>query len=93
MRYMAPLMERIAKGEIDPSFVITHRLRLDDAPNAYEMFRAQARRLHQGGDEALTLSREKGEGRILLLFPCTFFSLIPYPLSLDTRPLVVRPLT
>ncbi|MEJ7602078.1 MAG: hypothetical protein WKG01_29545, partial [Kofleriaceae bacterium] len=24
-RYMEPLMERIQKGEIDPSFVITHR--------------------------------------------------------------------
>jgi threonine dehydrogenase-like Zn-dependent dehydrogenase len=41
MRYMAPLLDRIAKGEIDPSFVITHRLRLDDAPNAYKMFRAK----------------------------------------------------
>jgi threonine dehydrogenase-like Zn-dependent dehydrogenase len=41
MRYMGPLMDRVAKGEIDPSFVITHRLRLDDAPNAYKMFRAK----------------------------------------------------
>jgi threonine dehydrogenase-like Zn-dependent dehydrogenase len=39
MRYMAPLLDRITRGEIDPSFVITHRLRLDDAPRAYEMFR------------------------------------------------------
>jgi threonine dehydrogenase-like Zn-dependent dehydrogenase len=39
MRYMAPLLERITRGEIDPSFVITHRLRLDDAPRAYKMFR------------------------------------------------------
>jgi threonine dehydrogenase-like Zn-dependent dehydrogenase len=39
MRYMAPLLDRITRGEIDPSFVITHRLRLDDAPQAYEMFR------------------------------------------------------
>ncbi|MBW3671607.1 MAG: acryloyl-CoA reductase, partial [Acidobacteria bacterium] len=31
--------ERITRGEIDPSFVITHRLRLDDAPHAYRMFR------------------------------------------------------
>jgi threonine dehydrogenase-like Zn-dependent dehydrogenase len=36
---MAPLIDRIARGEIDPSFVITHRLRLDDAPEAYRMFR------------------------------------------------------
>ncbi|HEY1216335.1 MAG TPA: zinc-dependent alcohol dehydrogenase [Bryobacteraceae bacterium] len=38
-RYMQPLLERIERGEIDPSFVITHRLRLDDAPGAYKTFR------------------------------------------------------
>ena len=38
-RYMQPLLDRIAGGEIDPSFVITHRLRLDDAPKAYQVFR------------------------------------------------------
>ena len=37
-RYMRPLLERIEKGEIDPSFVITHRLPLDEAPRGYEMF-------------------------------------------------------
>jgi threonine dehydrogenase-like Zn-dependent dehydrogenase len=37
-RYMRPLLERIQKGEIDPSFVITHRMQLDDAPQGYEMF-------------------------------------------------------
>jgi threonine dehydrogenase-like Zn-dependent dehydrogenase len=37
-RYMRPLLERIQKGEIDPSFVITHRLRLEEAPQAFEMF-------------------------------------------------------
>jgi threonine dehydrogenase-like Zn-dependent dehydrogenase len=37
-RYMRPLLERIHRGEIDPSFVITHRLRLEDAPSGYEMF-------------------------------------------------------
>ena len=37
-RYMRPLLERIQKGEIDPSFVITHRMPLDDAPKGYEMF-------------------------------------------------------
>jgi threonine dehydrogenase-like Zn-dependent dehydrogenase len=37
-RYMQPLLERIENGEIDPSFVITHRLPLDDAPRGYEMF-------------------------------------------------------
>jgi len=36
--YMAPLLERIQKGEIDPSFVITHRLNLNDAPEGYSTF-------------------------------------------------------
>jgi threonine dehydrogenase-like Zn-dependent dehydrogenase len=38
-RYLRPLMERIQNGEIDPSFVITHRLRLEEAPRAYEIFK------------------------------------------------------
>jgi threonine dehydrogenase-like Zn-dependent dehydrogenase len=37
-RYMRPLLERIQRGEIDPSFVITHRLQLDDAARGYDMF-------------------------------------------------------
>jgi threonine dehydrogenase-like Zn-dependent dehydrogenase len=37
-RYMKPLLERVQKGEIDPSFVITHRLPLEQAPEAYKMF-------------------------------------------------------
>jgi threonine dehydrogenase-like Zn-dependent dehydrogenase len=37
-RYMRPLLERIQNGEIDPSFVITHRLPLDQAPKGYDMF-------------------------------------------------------
>jgi threonine dehydrogenase-like Zn-dependent dehydrogenase len=38
-RYMPALMDRIQRGEIDPSYVITHRARLDDAPKAYKTFR------------------------------------------------------
>jgi threonine dehydrogenase-like Zn-dependent dehydrogenase len=37
-RYMRPLLEKISRGEIDPSEIITHRLRLDQAPEAYRMF-------------------------------------------------------
>lgn len=37
-RYMKPLLERIARGEIDPSFVVSHRMKLDDAPRGYDMF-------------------------------------------------------
>ncbi|MDQ2887945.1 MAG: glutathione-dependent formaldehyde dehydrogenase [Chloroflexota bacterium] len=38
-RYLQPLLERVQKGEIDPSFVITHRLKLDEAPYAYDIFK------------------------------------------------------
>jgi threonine dehydrogenase-like Zn-dependent dehydrogenase len=38
-RYIKPLYERIKRGEIDPSFVVTHRLPLDVAPDAYETFK------------------------------------------------------
>jgi threonine dehydrogenase-like Zn-dependent dehydrogenase len=38
-RYLKPLLERIQNGEIDPSFVITHRLPLEQAPQGYKMFR------------------------------------------------------
>jgi threonine dehydrogenase-like Zn-dependent dehydrogenase len=38
-RYMRPLLERIRKGEIDPSFVITHRMPLEQAPQGFAMFR------------------------------------------------------
>ncbi|KJE21058.1 theronine dehydrogenase-like Zn-dependent dehydrogenase [Frankia torreyi] len=38
-RYLRPLLDRIRNGEIDPSFVITHRLGLDDAPHGFTTFR------------------------------------------------------
>ena len=38
-RYLKPLLAKIEAGEIDPSFVITHRLSLDDAPKAYKTFK------------------------------------------------------
>jgi threonine dehydrogenase-like Zn-dependent dehydrogenase len=38
-RYTRPLLDRIERGEIDPSFVITHRLPLEQAPDAYETFK------------------------------------------------------
>jgi threonine dehydrogenase-like Zn-dependent dehydrogenase len=38
-KYMRPLLERIQQGEIDPSFVITHRLPLEQAPHGYEIFK------------------------------------------------------
>lgn len=38
-RYLRPLLERIQKGEIDPSFVITHHMPLEQAPEGYAIFR------------------------------------------------------
>ena len=38
-RYLKPLLERIEKGEIDPSGIITHRIKIDDAPEYYKTFR------------------------------------------------------
>lgn len=38
-RYLRPLLDRVEQGEIDPSFVITHRLPLDEAPHGYKIFR------------------------------------------------------
>jgi threonine dehydrogenase-like Zn-dependent dehydrogenase len=37
--YLPILMERIQKGEIDPSFVITHHAKLEDGPELYKTFR------------------------------------------------------
>jgi threonine dehydrogenase-like Zn-dependent dehydrogenase len=37
-RYMKPLLERIQKGEIDPTMVITHRMPLSQGPEGYRIF-------------------------------------------------------
>lgn len=37
-RYLQPLLDRIRNNEIDPTFVITHRMRLEDAAEGYRMF-------------------------------------------------------
>jgi threonine dehydrogenase-like Zn-dependent dehydrogenase len=38
-KYLRPLLERIRNGDIDPTFLITHRLPLEEAPHAYKIFR------------------------------------------------------
>ena len=38
-RYLRPLLERIQRGEIDPSVVVTHRLPLSEAPRGYDVFK------------------------------------------------------
>jgi threonine dehydrogenase-like Zn-dependent dehydrogenase len=38
-KYLQPLLDRVQKGDIDPSFIITHSLPIDKAPHAYEIFK------------------------------------------------------
>jgi threonine dehydrogenase-like Zn-dependent dehydrogenase len=38
-RYMEPLLQRIERGEIDPTRIITHRLPLAEAPHGYDIFK------------------------------------------------------
>src|SRR5581483_8750066 len=38
-RYLRPLLDKIVEGKIDPSFVITHEVTLEDAPSMYKTFR------------------------------------------------------
>ncbi len=37
-RYMGPLLKRIENGDIDPTFIISHRVRLGEAPKMYDIF-------------------------------------------------------
>ena len=41
-RYLAPLLEKIVAGEIDPSFVITDTISIEQAPEAYATFEARS---------------------------------------------------
>lgn len=38
-RYLGPLLQKIEQGEIDPTFVITHRATLEEGPDLYRAFR------------------------------------------------------
>ncbi|MBC7910288.1 MAG: glutathione-dependent formaldehyde dehydrogenase [Pyrinomonadaceae bacterium] len=37
-KYMPMLFDKIEQGEIDPSFIITHKMNLNDAPHGYKIF-------------------------------------------------------
>jgi threonine dehydrogenase-like Zn-dependent dehydrogenase len=41
-RYLQPLLDRVQAGDIDPGFVVSHRLPLSRAPQAYRMFNDKA---------------------------------------------------
>jgi threonine dehydrogenase-like Zn-dependent dehydrogenase len=38
-RYMRPLLDHIEQGRIDPSFIVTHRLPLEETPAGYDTFK------------------------------------------------------
>ena len=59
-RYMRPLLKRIRDGQIDPSFVVTHRMTLDEAPTAYSMFNDKEDDCLKVVLTALTQERGKG---------------------------------
>jgi len=44
-KYMKPLLKRIEKGQIDPSYIISHRITLEDAPSMYEVWRDKKERV------------------------------------------------
>jgi threonine dehydrogenase-like Zn-dependent dehydrogenase len=37
-KYVPRLLEHAVKGELDPSYLMTHRFSLEEAPKGYEMF-------------------------------------------------------
>ena len=41
-RYVKRLFEHIEKGDLDPSYLLTHKWALDDAPQGYRMFKDKA---------------------------------------------------
>ncbi|MBE2315975.1 glutathione-dependent formaldehyde dehydrogenase [Solirubrobacter sp. CPCC 204708] len=38
-RYMPAMLEHVQKGELDPSFLVTHRMSLEDSPKGYQLFK------------------------------------------------------
>jgi len=40
-RYLRPLLDRIRSGEIDPTYIISHRMSLEEAPKGYDLFKTK----------------------------------------------------
>jgi threonine dehydrogenase-like Zn-dependent dehydrogenase len=40
-KYLPRLLEHLVRGELDPSFLVTHRFSLEDAPRGYDMFKTK----------------------------------------------------
>ena len=49
-RYLQPLMERIERGEIDPTAIVSHQGTLDEAPQILSNVPRQTGRLHESRD-------------------------------------------
>ena len=58
-RWTDDLLQRIEDGQIDPSFVITHTVKLEDGPDDVQDLPRQGGRLHQGRHEAMSRARER----------------------------------
>lgn len=43
--YMKPLLQRVEEGQIDPSYIISHRITLDQAPEMYKVWRDKEQRV------------------------------------------------
>jgi threonine dehydrogenase-like Zn-dependent dehydrogenase len=54
-KYLKPLYDHIRDGDIDPSFVVTHRLPLGEASNGYETFKHKQ-------DECVKVVLKPGKG-------------------------------
>ncbi len=40
-RYMSQMLQHVQAGDLDPSFLLTHRMSLEDAPRGHEMFKKE----------------------------------------------------
>ncbi|MDB6071746.1 MAG: glutathione-dependent formaldehyde dehydrogenase [Verrucomicrobiales bacterium] len=81
-RYLSPLLAKIESGEIDPSFVVTHRVSIEQAPAAYDTFRDKKDGCikvvinpHRSTEEMAPAKEESG----LLLDPALEGTLDRYP--------------
>ena len=68
-KYLKPLLGRIERGEIDPSFVITHRYQLTDAVAGLPGVLPKQGRMREGRAQALA-ARDEPETRQCLMQSC-----------------------
>ncbi len=44
-KYLKPLLERVEQGQIDPSFMISHRIGIQDTPEMYKIWKEKKDRV------------------------------------------------